>query len=112
MDHVRAREQNGKGDKDFLPTEPIMKLKLCWLSDPVQQNQVPPPISMDTLPAPTPTEKVHEPVLSKYHDHMQVIHPQPASVEVTSQAASKAPALRRSTRPDHPSDHKGRKCGS
>eukprot|EP00731_Ephydatia_muelleri_P028865 Em0020g509a len=95
-DHVRAREQDGRGGKedgdedDYSPTECIQDQEEDTLLA-TDQNQAPPANTHreDTPPAPTPPpEEVH-------------VHPQPASVEVTSQAA---PILRRSTRLRHPPD--------
>ena len=95
-DHVRAREQDGRGGKedededDYSPTECIQDQEEETLLA-TDQNQAPPANTHreDTPPAPTPPpEEVH-------------VHPQPASVEVTSQAAS---ILRRSTRLRHPPD--------
>ena len=94
-DHVRAREQDGRGGKedededDSSPTECIQDQEEETLLA-TDQNQAPPANTHreDTPPAPTPPpEEVH-------------VHPQPA-IEVTSQAA---PVLRRSTRPRHPPD--------
>ena len=66
-DHVRAREQEGRGgkedegDDDFLPTEPIgdQEDETSLATDPVQQNQVPLATTHreDTLPVPTPPKK-------------------------------------------------------
>eukprot|EP00731_Ephydatia_muelleri_P003665 Em0001g3665a len=95
-DHVRAREQDGRGGKedededDYSPTECIQDQEEETLLA-TDQNQAPPANTHreDTPTAPTPPpEEVH-------------VHPQPASVEVTSQAA---PILRRSTRLRHPPD--------
>ena len=95
-DHIRAREQDGRGGKedededDYSPTECIQDQEEETLLA-TDQNQAPPANTHreDTPPAPTPPpEEVH-------------VHPQPASVEVTSQAA---PILRRSTRLHHPPD--------
>ena len=95
-DHVRACEQDGRGGKededkdDSSPIECIQDQEEETLLA-TDQNQAPPANTHreDTPPALIPPpEEVH-------------VDPQPASVEVTSQAA---PVLRRSTRPRHPPD--------